>query len=204
MRLADEEAWPRAVQERLRRFFNVTVVAVPRIVTRNAHCIATLGAFVDGKKRDAKAKSVAAAASLPLRSIFSVFNVWGLTQFDRVVWLEADQLVLRPLDDLFGMELDHGAVGAATSVLDPFRGFCSSTGFGANWAKVGAGKAARGPLRGTLIHLLLVLATVCVCRAWCMVHAHHARPPIARSTEARRRRWRPEEEEEYDGGPIAP
>ena len=48
---------------------------------------------------------------LALRSVFTVFTAWNLTEYKRIIWLESDQTVLRPLEPLWRTPLgnDTGA-----------------------------------------------------------------------------------------------
>lgn len=116
MRLDDEELLPLPLQQLCHRF-NVSVVPVPRIVTSSEQCLATLGSFVKSGARVNIGHSTSSSVTLGARSIFSVYNVWNLTQFDRIVWLESDQLVLKPLHHLWDLDLLPGVVAAAASVL---------------------------------------------------------------------------------------
>ena len=36
--------------------------------------------------------------------VFNKLNAWGLTEFEKVILLDVDTLVLKPLDELFGSE----------------------------------------------------------------------------------------------------
>lgn len=105
---------------RLCHAYGVTVVQVPRIVTRNERCLESLSTWMQHTRNSSSAHAV----PLSMRSIFSVFNMWGLVQFERVVWLEADQIIVKPLDALWALQLPAGALGAAVSVLDSYRGRC--------------------------------------------------------------------------------
>ena len=49
--------------------------------------------------------------------VFSSFHAFNLTRYERVVWFELDQLVLRPLDALWRLPLPPTAAAAAASVL---------------------------------------------------------------------------------------
>ena len=44
--------------------------------------------------------------------VWTKLAVWGLTEFDRVVFLDADMLVTRNMDELFSLDLDDGAIAA--------------------------------------------------------------------------------------------
>ena len=125
-RFDEAEAQPPQIRN-LCRTYGATVVRVPRIQTRNERCLSSLGTWMQHTRSNATyGTSTASPSVVPLgmRSIFSVFNVWRLVQFERVVWLEADQLIVKPLDSLWALELPPGAVGAAASVLDRIRGMC--------------------------------------------------------------------------------
>ena len=62
--------------------------------------------------------SVWAGNNTQARYAFSVFNAWRLVQFKRVIWLEPDQFLLRPLDDLWARPLDQDSAGAAVLVME--------------------------------------------------------------------------------------
>ncbi|WP_368784585.1 glycosyltransferase [Arthrobacter sp. SX1312] len=43
--------------------------------------------------------------------VWTKLAVWGLTEFERVVFLDADMLVTRNMDELFSLDLADGAIG---------------------------------------------------------------------------------------------
>ena len=93
----------------LQRAYPLRVVQVPELRSTDAACLTTL---------DAR-----------LAVGFTSFNVWNLTDYRKLVWLEADQLVLRPLDALWS-SLDGPrdarvssklpAAAAAKTLLGPY------------------------------------------------------------------------------------
>jgi hypothetical protein len=44
--------------------------------------------------------------------VWTKLAVWGLTEFERVVFLDADMLVIRNMDELFSLELADGTIAA--------------------------------------------------------------------------------------------
>ena len=68
-------------------------------------------------------------ANTRLAASFTTFAAWNLTQYDKVLWLEMDQLVLRPLDTLWAMHLGDASVAAAPTAGSTS---CSNVLFGFN------------------------------------------------------------------------
>ena len=58
---------------------------------------------------------------LALRSVFTAFTAWNLTEYERIIWLETDQIVLRPLEPLWrtplGNDTDAAAANKASAVM---------------------------------------------------------------------------------------
>ncbi|WP_216364028.1 glycosyltransferase family 8 protein [Subtercola boreus] len=44
--------------------------------------------------------------------VWTKLAVWGLTEFERIVFLDADMLVIRNMDELFSLDLPDGAIAA--------------------------------------------------------------------------------------------
>ena len=68
-------------------------------------------------------------ANTRLAASFTTFAAWNLTQYDKVLWLEMDQLVLRPLDTLWATHLGDASVAAAPTAGSTS---CSNVLFGFN------------------------------------------------------------------------
>ena len=84
------------------RFAPVRFVAVPRLLTSSPTCLRHLAGFAMHREEaphgqlSSRQPASTDAPPLAARSIFSVFNAWNLTAYDRLVWLEADELVVWP------------------------------------------------------------------------------------------------------------
>ena len=92
-----------SIECELGRTFGVRTVLVPTLRSSNAACLSSLA-----KGRDTGTR---------LSNVFTVFNVWNLTRFKRLIWVEADQMVLRPLEALWRRQLAPGALGAAVMTM---------------------------------------------------------------------------------------
>ena len=127
LRVHDDER-SEALEYACQRFAPCRTHAVPRLVLRPAvhpECARHLRAWaspnasvVEGEVRGSMrkawwAKHGVRLVPLKLRSIFTVFNTWSLTEYRRIVWLESDQLVLSSLADLWSIPLDNGRWHAA-------------------------------------------------------------------------------------------
>ena len=99
---ADAEACDRL----RRRFAPLRVHRVPRL--RGTGCRSTDAA------RFALQRRASEDAAL---SVFSSFHAFNLTSYARVLWVELDQLVLRPLEPLWRLPLPATAAAAAAAVL---------------------------------------------------------------------------------------
>ena len=51
-------------------------------------------------------------ANARFAEVWTKLAVWNLTEFDRVVFLDADMLVVRPMDELFSIDLPPGGIAA--------------------------------------------------------------------------------------------
>ena len=51
-------------------------------------------------------------ANARFAEVWTKLAVWGLTEFERVVFLDADMLVTRNMDELFSLDLADGAIAA--------------------------------------------------------------------------------------------
>ncbi|MEF2976439.1 glycosyltransferase family 8 protein [Subtercola sp. YIM 133946] len=56
--------------------------------------------------------SAASYANPRFAEVWTKLAVWGLTEFDRVVFLDADMLVIQNMDELFTLDLSEGAIAA--------------------------------------------------------------------------------------------
>ncbi|WP_305001766.1 glycosyltransferase family 8 protein [Salinibacterium soli] len=56
--------------------------------------------------------SVDSYANARFAEVWTKLAVWGLTEFDRVVFLDADMLVIRNMDELFSLDLAEGSMAA--------------------------------------------------------------------------------------------
>lgn len=56
--------------------------------------------------------SVDSYANSRFAEVWTKLAVWGLTEFERVVFLDADMLVTQNMDELFSLELADGAIAA--------------------------------------------------------------------------------------------
>lgn len=56
--------------------------------------------------------SVDSYANSRFAEVWTKLSVWGLTEFERVVFLDADMLVTQNMDELFSLELADGAIAA--------------------------------------------------------------------------------------------
>ena len=83
----------------------VRTVRVPLLTSTVKQCLQTLRLWAGNNTNTA-------------RYAFTVFNAWRLVQFKRVIWLEPDQMLLRPLNELWTMHLDNEFVGAAAMVME--------------------------------------------------------------------------------------
>jgi alpha-N-acetylglucosamine transferase len=45
--------------------------------------------------------------------VFTKLNIWNMTQFDKLLFLDSDTLILRNVDELFDIELKEGEIAAA-------------------------------------------------------------------------------------------
>ncbi len=52
-------------------------------------------------------------ANARFAEVWTKLAVWRLTEFDRVVFLDADMLVVRPMDELFDLQLARGEIAAS-------------------------------------------------------------------------------------------
>lgn len=82
----------------------VNVLSVAPLTSTVPSCLRSLSAWAGNKTQAA-------------RYAFTVFNAWRLVQFKRMIWLEPDQFLLRPLDDLWTRQLDQDSAGAAVLVM---------------------------------------------------------------------------------------
>ena len=99
---ADAEACDRL----RRRFAPLHVHRVPRL--RGTGCRGTDAARFALQRR---------ASEDAARTVFSSFHAFNLTSYARVLWVELDQLVLRPLEPLWRLPLPATAAAAAAAVL---------------------------------------------------------------------------------------
>ena len=83
----------------------VRTVEVPPLTSTVPSCLKSLTAWAGNRT------SVA-------RYAFTVYNAWRLTQFERLLWLEQDQMLLRPLEELWQRPLDQASAGAAVLVME--------------------------------------------------------------------------------------
>ena len=89
---------------------------------------------------------------LALRSVFTVFTAWNLTEYKRIIWLESDQIVLRPLEPLWRTPLGNDTDAAAV----PVGGLsCDERG---RAAKYNTGVVLMQPSAATYARLVAVLA----------------------------------------------
>ena len=111
------------------RQYGAHIVRVPRLVADpklHPECTRHLYGWANpnGRANGSESKSARAArrwwqthgaeaTPLGVRSVFSVFNVWRLVSFTRVLYVETDQIILRPLDALWSVILPPGTAGAA-------------------------------------------------------------------------------------------
>ena len=122
-----------ALEHACSRFEPCSVRHVPRLVldpAKHPMCARHLSGWANSSARSAAAVGAptglrkkaqnkwwkqhgAQTVPLALRSLFTVFTAWTLTDYERIVWLETDQIVLRPLENLWREPLANGTVAAA-------------------------------------------------------------------------------------------
>ena len=80
----------------------VHTVHVPLLRSTEKRCMLALGQLSGRQLVDA----------------FTAYNAWSLTQYERLLWVEPDQMVLRPLDFLWRWRLSEQASGVAAYVTE--------------------------------------------------------------------------------------
>ena len=81
---------------------NVRTINVPMLNSTNAACLATMQG----------------GQGTRMLSAFTMYNAFDLTDYERLVWVEGDQIVLRSLEPLWRRQLSSGAVGAAVFTME--------------------------------------------------------------------------------------